>query len=148
MTKQEVHTAVVEEIQHRLQRLNQTLSETTISMQNETKSSAGDKHETARAMAQLEQEKLGQQIHVTQTLYGILDQLNPSDTHETIQFGSLVQLDDQWYYFSTGIGKIRVGEETVFCLSIVTPLGKIVSGKKVGDHVEFNGKQQRITTVV
>ena len=32
------------------------------SLNSETKSSAGDKHETGRAMVQLEQEKLGQQL--------------------------------------------------------------------------------------
>lgn len=140
MTKQAVHLSAIEEIKKRLDNLNETLLDTTSSMQNETKSSAGDKHETARAMAQLEQEKLGNQLQVTKALYGALDQLDPNEQHEQIQFGSLVQLDDNWYYFSTGIGKISVDTTSVFCLSIVTPMGKVLVGKKLGDSVIFNGK--------
>ena len=36
------------------------------SLESEQKSSAGDKHETGRAMVQLEQEKLGKQLHKLQ----------------------------------------------------------------------------------
>lgn len=141
MTKHEVHHAALQEVEKRLESLNDTLSDTTSSMQNETKSSAGDKHETARAMAQLEQEKLGNQIQVTKALFGALDKINPDEKHTSIQFGSLVQMDEQWYYFSTGLGKILVGEEFVFCLSIVTPIGKLLAGKKAGDHAELSGKK-------
>ena len=42
--------------------LRDELAELTASLQDDTKSSAGDKHETSRAMNQLEQEKINKRI--------------------------------------------------------------------------------------
>ena len=49
-------------IDERHQRIQRTIDEIKVSLQSETKSSAGDKHETGRAMLQLEREKAGQQL--------------------------------------------------------------------------------------
>ncbi|MWD30855.1 3-oxoacyl-ACP synthase, partial [Aquicoccus sp. SCR17] len=46
----------------RTERLKKSAAALQESLNSETKSSAGDKHETGRAMVQLEQEKLAQQL--------------------------------------------------------------------------------------
>ena len=58
--------------QHCLDHLNKNLVlyekrklEILAALESESKSSAGDKHETGRAMVQLEREKLGEQIKAT-----------------------------------------------------------------------------------
>jgi len=52
----------------------------------------------------------------------------------------LVKTNKGLFFFSVGLGKIEVGNESVFCLTVTTPLGRVLEGKKVGDVVEFNGK--------
>ena len=50
-------------VNNRLQTVQDTLFHSNQkALQSETKSSAGDKHETGRAMLQLEMEKAGQQL--------------------------------------------------------------------------------------
>ncbi len=60
--KQKLHSALIEEVEKRSANLQDSLNDALDSTANETKSTAGDKHETGRAMAQLEQEKIGSQI--------------------------------------------------------------------------------------
>ena len=53
---------------------------------SETKSSAGDKHETGRAMIQLEMEKASQQLLVVTEMKDILKKLSIEKTFDIIGF--------------------------------------------------------------
>ncbi len=108
---------------------------------NETKSSAGDKYETGRAMAHLEKERLATQIETQAKLKKVLDQIDSAKTAETIGLGSLVQLGDAWYYLSVALGKVKLEDKEIFCISPVAPIGKLLQGKKIGDKVSFQGEK-------
>ena len=77
-----------------------------LSGSRDAKSSAGDKHETGVAMAQLEQEKLRYQIHEFQKMQDIVQKINPSKTNSKINLGSLVETDKGWFYISVGLGSV------------------------------------------
>ena len=55
-SKSEVYAACLELIRHKIARLERALADLSEDAAGETKSSAGDKHETSRAMVQNEQE--------------------------------------------------------------------------------------------
>ena len=59
--KQQLYNLCLEFVDSRYQTIQNTINEIQVSLTSETKSSAGDKHETGRAMLQLEMEKAGQQ---------------------------------------------------------------------------------------
>ena len=61
LLKQNIYSQCLLILNQKIEELNSALATATESANNETKSSAGDKHETARAMMQLEQEKLSLQ---------------------------------------------------------------------------------------
>ena len=145
LSKPVVYNALREELDLRKSRIEESLSDSLKSMTRETKSSAGDKHETSRAMAQLEQEKLSSQLSNATQLKGIISGINPEEEHTEIQFGSLIQLDQNWYFLSVGMGSMMVGNKNVFCLSAATPLGRVLLKKKLGDEVSFNGKSMKIS---
>ena len=145
LSKPVVYNALREELDLRKSRIEESLSDSLKSMTRETKSSAGDKHETSRAMAQLEQEKLSSQLSNATQLKGIITGINPEEEHTEIQFGSLIQLDQNWYFLSVGMGSMMVGNNNVFCLSAATPLGRVLLKKKLGDEVSFNGKSMKIS---
>jgi len=63
-------------VAERLQTIKNAIDEVQESLTTETKSSAGDKHETGRAMLQIEREKLGQQLASIQTLEQTLQKIN------------------------------------------------------------------------
>ena len=110
----------------------------TESSNNETKSSAGDKHETARAMMQLEQEKLGKQLKEIEEQKTELVKLDISKTPSLIAKGTLIQSDKGFLFLSIGLGKIVVDGEPVFAISPQSPLGLKLLGKKEKDIVEMN----------
>jgi transcription elongation GreA/GreB family factor len=114
---------------------------------SETKSSAGDKHETGRAMLQLEMEKASQQIAVVQQMKEILHRINPDDVSEVIRLGSLVHTNKATYYLSISVGAVSIENEMYFVISSSSPIGKLLIGKKVNDIVQFNGQQIKITEV-
>jgi len=60
------------------------------SLLSQTKSSAGDKHETGRAMAQLEQEKLSRQLTETRKSLEGFKQIDPKKEFTQVAYGSLV----------------------------------------------------------
>lgn len=114
------------------------------SLSTATKSSAGDKHETGRAMAQLEQEKLSQQLSSALDLRNALSKIDPSEEHNTVRFGSLVQTSIGTFFISVGLGNIQHEDTSFFCISPVTPMGKLLIDKKIKDSVQFNGRSIEI----
>ena len=71
-TKQKLYKYCLEFIDARLQTVQNQIVEIQNSLLSETKSSSGDKHETGRAMLQLEREKAGQQLAEIQKLNEII----------------------------------------------------------------------------
>ena len=72
MDKEAVHSNVLTELKRRFDQLQHLLNDALEATAGDTKSSAGDKHETSRAMAQLEQEKIGAQLGELSKLQEIL----------------------------------------------------------------------------
>jgi len=65
-------------VENRLNTVQQTLLSYENDLQSETKSSAGDKHETGRAMLQLEMEKTGLQLIGINQMISVLDKIDIS----------------------------------------------------------------------
>lgn len=118
------------------------------SLSSESKSTAGDKHETGRAMLQLEREKLGQQLQQLQQDELLLSKIAHTTTHESCVLGSLVRTHLGNYYLGISLGQITVAEEKVFSISLQSPIGKLLFGKKVNDTLTFNGKEIQILEIM
>lgn len=146
--KQYAFLALQTEVNARVVFLENALDESRSEMVSESKSTAGDKHETGRAMAQLEQEKLGRQVLSARELKQVIAQIDSSVKNDFVEFGSLVKTDTGWFFFSVGIGKLEVQAETVFCLTITSPLGNAMHGKKMGEHFQLNGKNFSILEIL
>ena len=118
------------------------------SANDDSKSSAGDKHETGRAMAQLEQEKLSGQLAENQKLLHILRTLDPGKTSSVIGTGSLVITDKGNYYIAISAGKISTGGEICFAVSAVSPIGKELIANTDQKEFSFNGQKYLIKKVL
>jgi len=114
------------------------------SKNNETKSTAGDKYETGRAMMQAEQEKSEVRLSEAQRLKAILGTIDIDTLPTTIQLGSLVTTDRGSYFVSIGLGRLRVGGSVYYSLSPAAPIGQLLMGKKVNDTIDYNGLGQTI----
>ncbi len=145
--KQAIHAACAGILSERISSLKNQLGELVDGAKNDSKSTAGDKHETARAMMQIEQEKLTGQLNVLLTQQQALSRIDVLQNPEIVVPGSLVKTDNGLMYLSIPLGRISFNEEIVMCLSAQSPLGMMLVGKHKGDSVEFNGTVYRIEAV-
>ncbi len=107
--------------------------------ENDSKSSAGDKHETARAMMQIEQEKLITQFNEADRQLEILSSINPDIELSSIRTGSLVETNKGTIFVSIPLGKINVQDSDVMVISAIAPLAKAMINAKKKETVSFNG---------
>jgi transcription elongation GreA/GreB family factor len=147
MNKSKVITAFMTDLKEKRRNLVEELNALRSELGNDDKNTSGDKHETSRAMNQIEQERIGKQI--TQ-LDEQIDQLQslPLEPASKIITGSLIQLNEQWFLISSGLGKKVIGSETVFSLSLESPLGKELKGKETGEIISFNGNSMKIGSLL
>jgi len=116
-------------------------------LSSETKSSAGDKHETGRAMLHLEREKLSEQLVSINQMNSILAKISTNSSRGVIHLGSLVYTSKGNYYISISAGRYVMPEAQVFCISAKTPMGKLLLGKAEGDVFTFNTESITILAV-
>ncbi len=115
---------------------------------SESKSTAGDKHETGRAMIQLEQERAGHQLRQAEELLLALQAINTMlPPTETIQLGSLAITDKGSFYISVGLGKITLDGKLYYAVSPTAPIAVALLGKRVGDGPVFNGQQMVVKSI-
>ena len=105
---------------------------------SETKSSAGDKHETGRAMLQLEMEKAGQQLVEIQYLKETLAKIDINKPTNLVCLGSLVCTQQANYFLAISAGKLSIDNSDYYAISPNSPIGKELLGKKKGDTIKFN----------
>ena len=115
---------------------------------SESKSSAGDKHETGRAMIQLEREKLGEQIKETEKNLKVLLSLDNQKTLEKSGLGAVVKTDRLNYYIAISSPVFKVNGAKYFSVSAQSPIGKLLIGKRVGDKVSLNKTTSLITEII
>lgn len=139
LDKTDVHQAALELVQSKLEGIQKEFDALQESLQSETKSSAGDKHETGRAMTQLEQEKLSRQLNETRKTLDGLRQIDSEEMMTHVGFGSLVKTDRGYFFVSVGIGQITVQGTPVFCITAGSPLGQKLIGHKKDDTIQLNG---------
>ncbi|MBS1587264.1 MAG: 3-oxoacyl-ACP synthase [Bacteroidetes bacterium] len=127
---------------------SQTIADAREAANDDTKSSAGDKYETAREMMQQEIDLNTAHLNELQKLKAILDQVNPAVHSGVIQPGSIVCTSQGNYFIAISIGKLLVNNSTYYAVSASAPLAMRLLGQKAGDTVEFNDKEFRIHEVL
>ena len=145
--KEALYQQCEEFVNKRLQTVQETIRSNQKALQSETKSSAGDKHETGRAMLQLEMEKAGQQLHGISLMKETLAKIDGSKKTIKASLGSLIVTEKASYFLSISAGQLVVNNRLYFAVSISSPIGKLLLGKQAKDAFLFNGKKLIIQEV-
>lgn len=145
--KEQLYKECQKFLNQRLENIQLTIADIQHSLLSETKSSAGDKHETGRAMLQLEREKAGQQLAELQTQIEILQKINPELSQENVALGSIVKTSASNYFISVSVGEIKVNNESFYGISAATPIGKLLLSKHVGDSINFRTQKFTILEI-
>jgi hypothetical protein len=139
--KQKIHNYYLQEINNKIKSLQQVLAGLKESGSNETKSTAGDKHETALAMLQIEQANVRGQLDEVLKQKTILQRIDPTLTANMIVNGSLVKTNRGYLFVSIAWSKVLIENNTVIALSSSSPLGKKLMNLKVGEVAEVNNSR-------
>ena len=146
--KKELYDACLIFIENRLIIINATISEIRESLMSETKSSAGDKHETGRAMLQIEREKAGNQLAEIQKVKQTLLKIDVTKTTNIVGLGSIVYTTKNNYFISISAGEIKANNIAYYAVSPNTPISQLLLSKKSGDKISFRDQSFQITSVI
>lgn len=131
-------------IQDRIEVVVKGMADAQMAANEETKSSVGDKYETARAMNQLEKDMLGRQLAENKKELSAMMEIDITGTHDSVKPGSLIRSSQMYFFILGGLGKMSFEGETVFVISPNAPLAISLMGKKKGDEIEFNRQKMEI----
>ena len=145
--KQHIIAACLNHLTQKVKGLNDIIRDVNEAGNSESKSSAGDKHETAKAMAQLEQEKLGNQLKEAELQLLEFKKYDFAKTSSTITHGSLIETNKGYFFIASSIGKMEVEGKAVFVISGKSPLAVAFAGKLQKDKVSFNGVDYVIVAI-
>ena len=145
--KEKVYYQFIQLSDERLQLLQRILRELTESAKNETKSTAGDKHETALAILQTEQENIRKQLIQNGLIRDSLQRIFLEKQASTVNTGSLIKTNRGIFLLGVAAGKCMVEQKTILSLSIQSPLGNKLIGSKTGDIVTIHSNQYIIEKI-
>ena len=146
-TKQQLYQLCVAYIEQRIDTAQEAIRIAQTSANDETKSSAGDKYETGRAMMQLEIEKNTVQLAEAIKLKQLLQQINPDKETTSVQLGSMVTTNQGNFYIAISAGQLTLKGKTYFAISASTPIGIKLMGQQKGAQFIFNNKTYTIEAI-
>ncbi|MEN8816369.1 MAG: transcription elongation factor [Nonlabens sp.] len=145
--KKAINTHCLEIVGNRLSTIEKNLDSLMDAKHNETKSSAGDKYETGRAMIQNEEELYKRQRAETSKILDQLLRIDPDKACNHIEPGALVVLPSGYFYVGAGMGKLTVQEKDFFAISLSSPIGQALKNKKEGEVINFQEREIMILKI-
>ncbi len=133
------HAHCLSVVHERITELQASILDIQRSSQSDTKSSAGDKHETGRAMAQLEVEKQQVSLGNLIAMRDVLARLDPTVPQERVREGALVRTVRGLFYIAVGLGRLMVDGQEVLVMSPQAPLAEALQRTPIGGTARFNG---------
>ncbi len=145
--KDALYAHCVGHVLQRLARIKDEIANLQASANSETKSSAGDKYETGRAMAQLEVEGSRHQLRDAEKSLAILKSIEVAKVVNMVLPGSMVATSHGIYYIAISLGLVTHEGKPYFIVSPDSPIGKLLMGKQAGNTVFWKEKEYIIQSI-
>lgn len=146
--RQQVVAALEASMEAGLLRARAAFEELQGSLEGESKSTAGDKHETGRAMVQMEMEQAAGRLSRVEGMMRQWHALEPGQSREQVRPGAVVNTDQGGFVIGVAWGKFVVPESDDWrAISADAPLAQAMQASGPGSTVEFRGRAWRITSV-
>lgn len=151
--KQSLYTACLDYVRQRIDNATQAMQAAQEAANSEEKSSAGDKYETGRAMAQLERDRHAQLLAEAQRMKQELEQVDLKTAGGVVRAGNVVATSradggTATFFLSISAGRLIVEGVSYMAVSVASPIGALLRGKQVGDVVRFNQLTYRVDQVL
>ncbi len=146
--KQAVHQHCREVVQKRINTAKADIEDVLEFLHDDNKSSAGDKHETSRAMAHLEVENRQGALQNLTKMNAALKQFDPAKSYNQIVPGALVVTDNGIFYVTISLGKFVVNAEEIMVISYQAPIISALKNIPVGSVATFHDNQYKLLHIV
>lgn len=146
--KKELFEHCLELVEQRINNASQAMLAAQEAANAEEKSSAGDKYETGRAMAQLERDKAARQLNEAMILKNTLNSIKLKSSISQVAVGSLVTTDLNHFFIAISLGKLSAANHDFFVIAPSTPIGRLLMGLRVGNQFAFNNQVHTIREIL
>lgn len=143
-TKKEIFERCLKKVNLQIEKYNEALD--SIRESRDAIDLHNDYDEEAKLL--LDFERTTSYLDTARQMKQTLTEVDRDHYAETIQFGSLVETSNNFYFVSTSLGEIAMDSgSTVHAISIEAPIFKAMEGKKAGDTFTLNDKEIKILEV-
>lgn len=118
------------------------------SANGESKSSAGDKYETSRAMGQLDRDMHARMYQQTLEERKLVERIDETAPFRKGALGAFLKTSMGDFFLSVSIGQVDFDGKNIMIISPQSPIGALLMGKGVGDKFSFRGKEAIILEVL
>lgn len=145
--KQQLYESCRVYIEDKISFLKEAVHNIQLSANEETKSSAGDKYETARAMAQLEVSRLQLQLAEVLKTKEALARIPVEENSQVIKPGSLIFTSRGNFYIAINAGQLTFNDQTFFSVSPISPVAQKLIGLAAQDTFSLNSQEFTILKI-
>jgi transcription elongation GreA/GreB family factor len=145
--KEKLYKACEAYVDERIKRIEAAMAGLESDLENETKSSAGDKYETGREMINLEINKLAEQLQQFKNLRNTLNVAKSRTNNGSAQLGTAVKTNMANYFIAIPADRIILDGDEYFAIGANSPIAQLLLHKKAGEEITFNGKTAEILEV-
>lgn len=148
LSRQEVIEALEASMDAGLRRVRGAFEELQGSLEGESKSTAGDKHETGRAMVQMEMEQAAGRLSRVEGMIRQWHALEPARGRQEVRPGAVVTTDQGGFVMGVAWGTFDVPKAEAWrAISADAPLAQAMRAASPGSTVEFRGRIWQIISV-
>lgn len=147
MSKAKIYAACQSLLSHKIEIAQKNIDEAQASANSETKSSAGDKYETSRAMSQRERDLHARQLGELLTIQKSLSSIDPNRVCDKVELGALVATTMSDFFIAGSLGKIKTGDQEVMVISAISPIAQAMLDHKVNDSFDWMNKSVEILDI-
>ncbi|RYU86212.1 3-oxoacyl-ACP synthase [Mucilaginibacter terrigena] len=146
--KAKLHALCVTYVKTRMHAAEQAIAEARQAQNDDTKSSAGDKYETGREMAQQETNRNLTQLNEANKLMVALNQVSFNGTSSKAETGSVILTNNGNFYLAISAGTLTLDGKNYFAVSPASPIGFKLKDKRPGDEFILNEKTYQIQSIL
>jgi transcription elongation GreA/GreB family factor len=146
--KNELIAYVKNYLDQRIQTSKDAMDAAQASANGESKSSAGDKYETSRAMGQLDRDMHGLMHEQAKQERAIIERLDPTMVYKKGALGACIKTNSGIFFIAVSVGVATIEQEKIMIISPQSPIGTLLMGKVKGDTFSFRGKESVIEEVL
>ena len=145
--KQELFYKCLDRVNGQIEKYQNEMDQIRESMENNDAHTDYDEDDTKGQLLN-DFEKYAEYLDNSRQMKEKLSRIDKEHYTEEIDFGSVVETSENYYFISAALGKIIMDDgSTIYAISTDAPIYKEMKGMKKGDSFTFNEKEHKILNV-